>query len=359
MKEPLISIIIPVYNRAELIKETLDSVLQQTYQNWECIVVDDGSSDNTWQVLLNYAEKDNRIKNFQRARFPKGAPTCRNFGMDLAKGKYLIFLDSDDLMAPWALETRIKIIKNSPKLDMVLSNGIYFNRIKRDFVHYTTEFGCESIIEYYRKFKMVLQTSAVTWNKSFLMKKFLHWDEELTSWQDTDLFIRSFSLNPKFSWADEIPDYFARQENDRFAITSSSNIVEKTINNFITYEKWLKNKQNENELRHYFPTFMLFKVEYFMTNSEIKSLVNEIGSKLLTHFKKGIILYLWLYRKSRNIPILKGVVYKLRYLLTGAKKRGFGIEKEKLSLNNLDILQKKYFETTGKNLNEFLWEKNL
>src|SRR5690554_5694001 len=101
-----ISIIIPVFNRQKLIKETLDSVLAQIYENWECIVVDDGSTDETWEVLEQYAKKDARIKIHKRHRDPKGAPTCRNIGMELSEGEYLIFLDSDDLLAKWALQHR-------------------------------------------------------------------------------------------------------------------------------------------------------------------------------------------------------------------------------------------------------------
>ena len=65
-KEPLVSVIIPTYNRAHLIGETLDSVLAQTYQNWECIIVDDGSSDDTDEVIGEYVKKDNRFKYYHR-----------------------------------------------------------------------------------------------------------------------------------------------------------------------------------------------------------------------------------------------------------------------------------------------------
>lgn len=359
MNSPLVSIIIPVYNRERLVVGALDSILDQTYTCWECILIDDGSSDNSWEIINGYANSDARIKAYKRERKPKGAPTCRNIGLKLARGEYLTFLDSDDLLAPWAIETRIELYKNNPKLDMVLSNGIYFNGKNRSFIHYTTEYNCQNIIEYYRKFKMVLQTSAVTWNKSFLLKNNLIWDEELISWQDTDLFIRSFSLNPNFKWSNEISDYFARKENDKFAITSSANIVLKTMNNFNTFEKWLQNENNKVEFIRHFPTFMLFRIECFMTNKEIKTLVKEIKPKLYKHFNKGIIVYLWLYRKTRKIPILKGVIYKFRFLLTGAKKKGFGKEKMKLSSFNLAILQQKYLETSGKDLNTFLWKNHL
>ena len=77
----LVSIIIPTYNREHLIGETLNSIIAQTHTNWECIVVDDGSTDNTEEVLKNYKEKDKRFIFLKRPdNLPKGANTCRNIG---------------------------------------------------------------------------------------------------------------------------------------------------------------------------------------------------------------------------------------------------------------------------------------
>lgn len=111
MSSSLVSIIIPLFNRQELVKETLDSVLAQTYPHWECIVVDDGSTDDSVAVVSEYAARDARFKIFERHRGPKGAPTCRNIGLEKAEGEYVIFLDSDDLLAEFCLESRIQFTK--------------------------------------------------------------------------------------------------------------------------------------------------------------------------------------------------------------------------------------------------------
>ncbi|WP_338733326.1 glycosyltransferase family 2 protein [Mangrovimonas cancribranchiae] len=106
---PLVSIIIPTYNRAHLIGETLDSVLVQTYQNWECIVVDDGSTDNTEDVLKQYTQKDSRIKYLHRPQeHLPGGNGARNYGFKLSKGKYVQWFDSDDLMFKNMLEDKIQ-----------------------------------------------------------------------------------------------------------------------------------------------------------------------------------------------------------------------------------------------------------
>jgi len=111
---PLVSIIIPTYNRAHLIGETLDSVLAQTYTNWECIVVDDGSTDGTDKLLTAYCEKDARLQYFKREILPKGASHCRNIGLEKASGEYCMFLDSDDLLLDFCIENRLDNIKLFP-----------------------------------------------------------------------------------------------------------------------------------------------------------------------------------------------------------------------------------------------------
>jgi glycosyltransferase involved in cell wall biosynthesis len=107
-QNPLVSIIIPTYNRAHLIGETLDSVLAQTYTNWECIVVDDGSKDGTDEVIERYVAKDTRFKYYHRpADRLKGANACRNIGLENCTGSYVVFFDSDDLMTPDHLEVKV------------------------------------------------------------------------------------------------------------------------------------------------------------------------------------------------------------------------------------------------------------
>lgn len=106
--DPLVSIIIPTYNRAHIIGETLDSILAQSYNNWECIVVDDGSSDTTVTILQNYCKKEPRIRFEHRSESHlPGGNGARNYGLELAKGDYIQWFDSDDLMHPDSIKTRI------------------------------------------------------------------------------------------------------------------------------------------------------------------------------------------------------------------------------------------------------------
>lgn len=126
MFNPLVSIIIPTYNRADLIGNTLDSILAQTYTNWECIVVDDGSTDDTEIVVMDYVKSDARFQYHKRPETKiKGANACRNFGFEISKGELVNWFDSDDLMLDVALQSKLDAFDDS--IDFVIGNSLNFD----------------------------------------------------------------------------------------------------------------------------------------------------------------------------------------------------------------------------------------
>lgn len=107
----LVSVIIPTYNSATYIEKTVKSVLQQTYENLEIVMVDDCSKDNTREVLGRIAESDSRVRLFFQEK-NGGAAVARNTAIKEAKGRYIAFLDSDDLWEPDKLEKQVRVLKN-------------------------------------------------------------------------------------------------------------------------------------------------------------------------------------------------------------------------------------------------------
>ena len=105
------SVIVPVYNRRSLLKPVIDSILQQTYRDFELVIVDDGSTDNTGEFITS-EYNDQRIKYFFKVNEERGA--ARNFGIQKANGNYAVFLDSDDLMKTYYLATLAEVIKEHP-----------------------------------------------------------------------------------------------------------------------------------------------------------------------------------------------------------------------------------------------------
>lgn len=109
-----ISIIISTCNRAQFIEEALSSIRHQTIQNWECLVIDDGSTDATEKIVKEIVKKDERVKYFKRdSKYKKGLPGARNMGLDIASGEYVLFVDDDDVVHPECLETCLGIMRTT------------------------------------------------------------------------------------------------------------------------------------------------------------------------------------------------------------------------------------------------------
>lgn len=124
----MISIVIPSFNREHYIAETLQSLIKQTYNDWECIVVDDGSTDDTETVIKRYIDSDSRFHFYKRPSIMlKGANSCRNFGFSKSEGEFIKFLDSDDLLTPDCLEKQVAILKSNQNIKVCFSYGRYFN----------------------------------------------------------------------------------------------------------------------------------------------------------------------------------------------------------------------------------------
>ncbi len=102
------------YNRAHFIVETLKSIQNQNFLDWECIIVDDGGADDTAEIIVPILEKDSRFLFFNRPeKYKKGLPGCRNFGLDIAKGDCIVFFDDDDIVHPDILKISLEVLEVS------------------------------------------------------------------------------------------------------------------------------------------------------------------------------------------------------------------------------------------------------
>lgn len=111
---PKISVIIPVHNGEKYLKETLESIIHQTFRDFELLVIDDGSTDRSLQIINDYAKTDDRITVYQNIE-NKGIAFTTNFGIGQAKGNFIAVSDQDDISFPERLEDRLNILNNTPK----------------------------------------------------------------------------------------------------------------------------------------------------------------------------------------------------------------------------------------------------
>lgn len=249
---PVVSIIIPLYNREEIVKETLDSVLAQTYPHWECIIVDDISTDNSLATAKEYAARDNRFKAFQRDREPKGAPTCRNIGVEISNGEYIAFLDSDDKYFPNHIERRIEKIKEN-NADFIYGSAIIDGNGLR-YTKITRQIGENENPINFLLGDGFAQTSTLFLKRSATNK--IKWDENLKRHQDYEYFDQA-ARNLKL-FADTEPTVLINWTGKRdIDFESSIQFIEKHINdispeNYLTYNKSMfESALTKHETEHY------------------------------------------------------------------------------------------------------------
>jgi glycosyltransferase involved in cell wall biosynthesis len=201
---PKTSIIIPNYNREKLISETLNSLISQSHGNWEALVIDDGSRDNSLKIISDFAARDSRIKLFCRRHQPKGASTCRNIGIEKADGDYIIFLDSDDLLKAFALEQRLAAAKNNPEADFWVFQTVNFEGRPENEKEVWNKLTDEDNINRFLKLDSPWHTSGPLW-KSKTVKKHLKFDEQLNCWQDVDFHLQALLNHLKYQNCFHLP----------------------------------------------------------------------------------------------------------------------------------------------------------
>lgn len=194
------SIIIPLYNKENFIEKTIQSILEQTFQDFEIIIVNDGSTDKSEEKILQF--KDFRIHYFTKKN--EGASTARNYGIEKANADFITFLDADDYWYPMFLETIFANIKAFPE-QKVFSAAIEFDTSKKTIPAQYSIVKSENEIEIVNYFKAslketVLCTSCAVFHKT-VFEKAGNFDTKIKSGQDTDLWIRIGLLYPVvFSW---------------------------------------------------------------------------------------------------------------------------------------------------------------
>jgi len=128
---PEISVIIPCYKQAEFLDECIDSVINQTFQNWECIIVDDGSPDNTEDISKEWCKKDSRIKYFKKVN--EGLSKARNYGIGFAAGEYILPLDADDKIGRQYMELALPYFKRNDNVKIVYCRAELFGNMSGEW----------------------------------------------------------------------------------------------------------------------------------------------------------------------------------------------------------------------------------
>ena len=187
-----VSIIIPHFNRIQLLKQTIDSVNQQTYKNWEIIIVDDGSDDQEFAKIKEF-ENGQNIKVVQRSKGIKGPSSCRNLGVKIASGYYLLFLDSDDLLMPFCLQQRVECMEADDKLQLGIFKIEEFDSMAGDRnIIFNKLVPRSEWSGLFLRNENPWQTMAPIWKKDFF-ERVGGFDEDLLFMEDPELHLRAIN----------------------------------------------------------------------------------------------------------------------------------------------------------------------
>jgi glycosyltransferase involved in cell wall biosynthesis len=294
VKNTKVSVIIASYNKEKYISDTISSVVNQSFKNWELIIVDDFSSDSTIDVISSFTKYDQRIALHVNSK-NEGANFCRNYAIKIAKGDYVIFLDADDLLTSTCIENRLTVIENSNDDFCVFTMGVFTNQIGDS--NYLWQPNSVRPLQDFLQHKLPWSILQPIWRRNFL-ENLNGFDEEFTRLQDVELHTRAlFIPHVKFSQIVENPDCFYRIDEGR-----------KNFSQFVFLQKWIL-----SALTYYSKFYNLAR----QVSLERKLLGTIYGTylQILFSFKTNKISrseYLELKYKLINTEILSGFNFKTR-----------------------------------------------
>lgn len=222
---PAVTVIVPTRNRAALLDEALDSVAAQTFDDWECLVVDDGSTDGTADRVIRRSAGDPRFRYVPRATGRAGASACRNLGLRESRADLIVFLDSDDLLAPDCLSRRVAVMRRNADADFVVFDGDVFHDRVGDQGRCFDTGDARRDMTRFLALDPPWDTTAPIWRKTTLAAIGGH-DEDLLSWQDIDLHIRALARSPRY-FRERVVDHHIRWKgsDDRISQRKASESI--------------------------------------------------------------------------------------------------------------------------------------
>lgn len=308
----MISIIIPNYNKSQFVAETINSIKEQTYDNWEAIIIDDCSSDNSVEIIAGLTSNDNKFK-LKVNLSNKGANYCRNVGIKEAKGDFIIFLDSDDILSKDCLKNRIDFFRESSNIDYAVFCMGSFNGVIGDNSFLWNNFH-GNLLKRFLSHDLPWALPSLLWKKSSL--EILNgFDESFKRYQDVELHIRAL-LNENLNYAfdkSNRPDCYYRISDERFGKNYFRfvQIKKNGVLHFISsFESYLRNIGNQKNIKYLKLTFFQFLADLFFYYRRRALTIKEVEKIIDDVFEHDIFKFLF---SSKDIFCLKLYVFLSRY----------------------------------------------
>jgi len=286
MSNGLVSIIIPTYNRAHLIEATLKSILLQTYQNWECIVVDDGSIDETESIVNSYSNKDNRIKFFKRPQsLQKGANSCRNYGFQMSSGEYINWFDSDDVILENFIKNKVNAL--TPDIHFIIGNG-YFWYPETNTKKVLNLADTDNLYLDFVMWKLQIITNSVLFKRNFLKDKEL-FNPNMKRGQEAEFFSRLFfeCTSNQFKIIQNADFLYRQHDESKSTKNKEYNKGYKESSFYYLFENFKRSEQIQStELLNFFYN-KLMKL-FFSSNEQVH---DKVTKSILYQFLPRLLKY--------------------------------------------------------------------
>jgi glycosyltransferase involved in cell wall biosynthesis len=215
---PKVSVVIPIKGRPQLFELAAQSLVDQTYASWEVVVVDDGSSADEFKRIAEIAGRDERMILMKNPGPRPGASACRNAGLAVSRGEYVVFMDSDDALAATCLQRRVEVMKSNPEVDFAVFSTAIFRAIPGDTPLFWNQFTSENDLDRFLRFDTPWHTSGPIWKATSLQREG-PWDDRALCAQDWEFHIRAVTAGLSYIKVPE-PDSFWRVQEGG-SITSS------------------------------------------------------------------------------------------------------------------------------------------
>ena len=265
----MVSVIVPCYNNGVFLVELINCFRCQTSNDWEMIIVDDGSTDDTPQIIKdNIADMPN-VQFYQRNREPKGSVVCRNIGFEHASGKYVCHIDADDLVSPTFVEHRVTFMENHPEIDyasflaktFLSNNGKRIETPKEEIWGQTK--GSRPLLYYFLKADYPFSV----WNNIYVKNAInnLPWDENVLMFTDFSYILPGILAGLRHSFCDDhVVDYYYRHDmGNNVAMTSNAVSIEKCKSTLYLFEKTLNSLKKEGLYLDYKEVYFDFFLLHF------------------------------------------------------------------------------------------------
>ncbi|PSL01260.1 glycosyltransferase family 2 protein [Cecembia rubra] len=244
MMLPLVSVIIPVFNKKDFVEEAVNSVLNQTYDNLEILLIDDGSTDGSTEILKDLALRyPSKVKLIQQTN--KGACHARNIGIQVSKGEYIQFLDADDILDSQKIEFQFEVLKSQPKDVLVFGRWEYFDDVIGDLDSENFSFyrehlkPFELLIELWTKQQMIASFAWLT--SKLIINATGLWDENLTLNQDGDFFSRVVANSSKVVFVNDSLGYYRKPRYNNIITTKNFDSAKSLFKTFENYQNLILN----------------------------------------------------------------------------------------------------------------------